>query len=176
MPAGCDSTRTKLRSISPAPTSNSAASATSVPIRANRTQRFTDTGERPPSRNLSPGSSPATCHAGMTPARIAVATHTPAVKSNTGKSSRARSVPTARNSGGVSVTSNCTAHHATTNPTRPPRKARTRLSVNVCRSSRARAAPTAARIAISRRRPAPRANSRFATFVQAINSRKTPPT
>ncbi len=45
-------------------------------------------------------------------------------------------------------------------------------SVKSCRAIRARLAPSAARSAISRRRAAPRASCRFATFAQARSSRK----
>ncbi len=46
------------------------------------------------------------------------------------------------------------------------------LSVSSCRTSRARLAPTARRMAISRLRTVPRANSRLAMFTHAINSTK----
>ena len=48
---------------------------------------------------------------------------------------------------------------------------RTRLSVSSCRTTRNPLAPSAARTAISRWRPSARASSRFATLAQAISSR-----
>ena len=44
-------------------------------------------------------------------------------------------------------------------------------SVNTCRNTRSRPAPSATRIAISRWREAPRASNSPATFVQAISRR-----
>ena len=44
------------------------------------------------------------------------------------------------------------------------------LSVSICRTSRSRSAPMAARSASSRRRPVPRASRRFATFAHATSS------
>ncbi len=51
------------------------------------------------------------------------------------------------------------------------RSASTRLSVSVCRISRPRPAPIAARTASSRRLAAARASKRFATFAQTSRSR-----
>ena len=53
-------------------------------------------------------------------------------------------------------------------PAAAPAPASTRLSVNNCRTSRARDAPTAARMLISSERPAPRASIRLATFAHAM--------
>ena len=56
----------------------------------------------------------------------------------------------------------------------PPIMESSTLSVRSCRTMRPRAAPMAARIAISRERPIARANSRLATLAQAIS--RTQPT
>ena len=62
-------------------------------------------------------------------------------------------------------------------PNRPPSSDSTRLSVISWRAMRPRAAPIAARIAISRWRTVARTSSRLATFAHAINSTKlTAPT
>jgi len=55
-------------------------------------------------------------------------------------------------------------------PSVPPSIAITRLSVNSCRTSLARAAPRAERTASSRPRSQPRDRKRLATFAHAINS------
>ena len=62
------------------------------------------------------------------------------------------------------------AHHAMSTPSPPPAAASTTPSLNSWRTSRARLAPTEARIANSRRRAVARASSRFATFAHAIRS------
>ena len=61
-------------------------------------------------------------------------------------------------------------HRATASPRSAPSVDSSKLSVSSCRMTRPRAAPSATRIAISRRRTAARASSRFATFAQAISS------
>ena len=55
-------------------------------------------------------------------------------------------------------------------PARRPAPASSRLSVSICRDSRHRLAPMAARTASSRCRPMARASSRFATFTQATSN------
>ena len=57
---------------------------------------------------------------------------------------------------------------AKSTPRTPPRDASTTLSVSNCRTTRSRLAPTLSRNAISRRRAAARASSRFAIFAHAI--------
>ena len=61
-------------------------------------------------------------------------------------------------------------HTETSNPSRPPASAITRLSIRSWRSRERRAAPKAKRMAISRRREAARAIKRLATLAQAISS------
>ena len=62
------------------------------------------------------------------------------------------------------------AHRANTTPHNVPATARTRASVNSCRSSLARDAPSARRTANSRCRRAPRASKRWPTFTHTIIS------
>ena len=57
-------------------------------------------------------------------------------------------------------------------PSAAPAKESSTLSVSSCRTMRPRLAPIAARMAISRRRPMARANSRLATLAQAISRTK----
>src|SRR5262249_46464858 len=59
---------------------------------------------------------------------------------------------------------------ASPNPKTPPTKASNRLSINNWRTMRPEPAPSALRIAISRARALPRANSKLETLAQAINS------
>ena len=54
--------------------------------------------------------------------------------------------------------------------THPPRNATSVLSISICRISRPRPAPSATRMAISRRRAVACANRRLAAFAQAISS------
>ena len=61
--------------------------------------------------------------------------------------------------------------------TAPPASESTRFSVSHCATRRPRPAPSARRIAVSRRRDVARASSRFDTFAHAISStRPTAPT
>src|SRR5205823_5037667 len=60
-------------------------------------------------------------------------------------------------------------HHARRRPVHAPRNARTRPSVNNCVTMRRRLAPSAVRIAISRRRWFARASNKFATLAQAMS-------
>ena len=73
---------------------------------------------------------------------------------------------------GPRFTSARTPHQASSSPNAPPRAASVTLSVSIWRISRARVAPTAARMAISRSRTVARASSRLATFTHAISSTK----
>ncbi len=59
---------------------------------------------------------------------------------------------------------------ARTVPSAPPRRARSRLSVSSCRTSRERPAPSASRTPISRRRAAPRPSKSPAIFAQPTSS------
>ena len=61
-------------------------------------------------------------------------------------------------------------HAASSRPSAPPAAARTSASISSCWKTRPRPAPSAARIAISLRRPSARVNSRLPTLAQAISS------
>ena len=63
---------------------------------------------------------------------------------------------------------------ARSRPNPPPIRARSMLSASIWNVSRPRLAPSAARTAISLRRPAARASSKFARFAQVI--KRTKPT
>ena len=92
----------------------------------------------------------------------------PSAKTNTGPATLM--APTRGRPGGLSATSARTPNSATTIPRAPPSAASSKLSVSSCRIIRVRPAPSAARIANSPRRCAPRASSRFVTFTHAIRS------
>ena len=78
--------------------------------------------------------------------------------------------------GPVSATTASIATRPMMNPTAPPDTASRTLSVMSCCTIRRRVAPSAARIAISGLRAAPRASSRLARFAHAISStRQTAP-
>ena len=68
-PAGTSSTDWKLRSVRPAATSSSEASAISETTSATRSARRTPPGERPPSFSDADTSWLARCHAGRKPNR-----------------------------------------------------------------------------------------------------------
>ena len=78
--------------------------------------------------------------------------------------------PTSRTTGSAPLTTGRQTW-ASNNPARPPAAANRALSASQCRTSRARVAPSAARTAISRSRPAARASSSPATLAQASKSR-----
>jgi hypothetical protein len=68
------------------------------------------------------------------------------------------------------INSNCPPHQAINTLAVPPMSASSRLSERSWRINLSRSAPSAARTAISRCRPAARANNRFAMFAHAIRS------
>ena len=70
---------------------------------------------------------------------------------------------------GASSRRPCTAQYASATPAAPPIRDSDTLSTSSCRTSRRRAAPSAARMAISRRRDALFASSRLATFAHAMS-------
>ena len=71
---------------------------------------------------------------------------------------------------GTSVLNNLTPAAATNSPPTPPRQASVKLSVNNCRISRIRPAPSAARTASSCCLRSVRARVRFATLAQTISN------
>ncbi len=112
--------------------------------------------------------------AGATPKKNAVRSVAPVVKSSTDESMW---TPSARGRRASSPEgSSWTPHMATSMPRSPPHDASTRLSTANCRARRARPAPSATRIDISRCRTVVRASMRFATLAHAISrSRPTAP-
>ena len=64
----------------------------------------------------------------------------------------------------------CSVSDPNSKPTRQPTKPRTTFSVRICRVRRPGPAPIADRTAISRPRPAARANCRWATLTHAMSS------
>jgi hypothetical protein len=112
-------------------------------------------------------------HAGTIPARSAA----PAVASTTKSSTVPSRRMSIQNGGSVSaiarlksVTPSC----AMASPAAPPTAASVNTSTSICLITRARPAPSAPRIAISRVRSAARASVRLATLAHAM--RRTPET
>ena len=75
-------------------------------------------------------------------------------------------------SDGARVSNKSVPHFASNNPTAPPARDNSMLSVSSWRMMRQRPAPSAVRVAISLCLPAARASNRFATLAQAINRTK----
>ena len=138
MPAGCDSTVWKLRSVRPAPTSSSDVNATSATIRPNRSVRFRLTGLRPPSLSGSAGSSRTRCHAGSAPASRPVITQAPSVNSED-RQAEDHALIRPRDRRQLRREHAARDHTASSNPATPPASAITAHSTSTCRISRARA-------------------------------------
>ncbi len=160
----------RLRPSRPAPITSATASAISVTTKALRAQPpLTPRAEPlPPCRRPSARSTRDTCHAGASPkitlaSSEAASANASADRSTVTSSSRGRSA-------GASASSAVTPHRAIRMPPAPASSASTMLSVSICRTSRIRPAPTAARTTSSRPRADARASSRFATFAHAINN------
>ena len=115
------------------------------------------------------GATRAARHAGASPNASPVNTAIATLNHSTVASSR-RSRKIGRPAGDRYVTSSLSPHRAITSPRAAPNVDSNKLSVTSCRITRPRAAPSATRIAISRRRTAARASNKFATFAQAIKS------
>ena len=114
------------------------------------------------------------CKAGMRPNRMLVTSVTPAVNAST-RQSTVTSAPSLPTRGRSAVFTRSNARMPITpsaDPSNAPQIASKTLSVSICRISRRGSRRSAARIAISRRRPMARASSRFATFAQAISRTK----
>ncbi len=86
------------------------------------------------------------------------------------RKSRLTSCCRGRLPGGRSANNQPIPQTASTKPTSAPENASSTLSVNSCRTTRARPAPSALRTAISRSRPDARASSVLATFAHAMSS------
>ncbi len=112
------------------------------------------------------------CSAGMRPKMTPVTSEISSVKPRT-RQSRPTSAPSSPTRGRPAVLIDSSARMPTqpsSSPRTPPVSASSTLSVSSWRMIRPREPPTAARIAISRRRPVARASRRFATFAHAMRS------
>ena len=98
-----------------------------------------------------------------------VTTATSSVKTRTRQSGLTAS-PMSIGSGGRTRETSADKPTASGSASAPPTSASSKLSVSSCRMRRVRAAPSAARRAISRCRPAARASIRFARLAQATTS------
>ena len=79
-----------------------------------------------------------------------------------------------RENSNAAATTRSRLHRATSSPAAPAARQRSTPSQSQSRNSRVRLMPRASRTAISRRRSAARASSRFATFAQASASTSAP--
>ncbi len=149
-PGGRAFMRQKLFNIRPAPVRSTIARASSAATRSPRIRSRLTTGPNP---NRMPAASET--------ARVKLKTEASMVASpNRGAACGAIRIITA------------IAHLARSRPAAPPKSASTTLSVRSCRSIRRRPAPSATRIAISRRLVDARASSRLAMLAQAISNTK----
>ena len=133
-----------------------------------RFRRAPSAEARPPSFSDSVNSVLDECRAGTKPNVTPVKIETTRVNVRTRQSS-----PTCSARGMFcfpSATNRSDHHTARNNPSNPPVNESTTLSVNNCRTTRMRLAPSAARMAISLCRDIARASSRLATFAHAIKS------
>ena len=107
------------------------------------------------------------CMAGASPTSRPLPNAMSAVNVSTVRSMRAssmRACSAGKNDGSASA-----VQRANSNPSPPPAMPRSRLSVNICRMSRRRVAPSASRTATSRRRAVARERSSPATLAHAIS-------
>ena len=113
------------------------------------------------------------CTAGTTPETSATITVTRVPNSSEVRSKPSRSQPAIWRavSAGIPDASSTNPIFASANPTSMPSVAISAVSVSSCRTTRVGFAPSAVRNVISRLRESPRASSKFATFVHAINRR-----
>ncbi len=169
-PGWTDCKRTKLLINSPAPTSSTSASPTSTTTSAPRTRpaRPTPTSPRLDSFSDSLRFSRDVSTAGTAPNASPVRSEAPSV--NRSAAGFTPACPAASRFCGPSATSASTPQCASSSPVAPPAAASSRLSVSSWRMSRRRPAPSAARSAISLRRPAARVIWRFATLTHAMRS------
>ena len=170
-----------MRMSSADPMRSTSASATSTITRIDRTLFcLNPLPERPLlSFSVVVRSAFELCSAGINPKMMPVMSDNPRVKVTT-RQSIPTSAPSSPTRGRPAVLTDNSARipsHPNSRPNRPPAIESRMLSVSSCRMIRPREPPTAARMAISRRRPVARARRRFATFAQAISStRLTAPT
>ena len=121
----------------------------------------------PPCFNASDRSSREACRAGTSPKSSVDNSESPSANRRTVVSIRTSSMR--GRLAGDNATSPCTSMDASRRPASPATPARTQLSVSSCRTTRPRPAPSAARSAISRVRPAARASRRFAMLAQPMS-------
>ena len=170
-PGSTFSRRTRLLPSSPAPSASTKASASSATTsRSRKLRRARPLVVFPRSFKASFGSAPDMRSAGINPNRMPVSRLAASVNQNTVASMRIsfrRGI-----SAGASAASWIVAQRPSNPPAIPPAAANSMLSASNCRTRRPRAAPSAARNAISLVRPAARASIRFATFTHAMSSTK----
>ena len=164
---------TKLRSSSPAPVRRTRASAICTTA-SPACPRFVRRRPRPPPAPPCPAlrvraaSTRDQARAGAAPNSRPAATDRPAANASTTPSRATSARPgTFR---GTRDGAARTIPAATATPAAPPAAPRSTLSVSSCRATRPRPAPSAPRMASSRRRAMPRARSRPVTLAQAISS------
>ena len=136
-----------------APTSSISESATSPTTSTPRSTRWRSPPAVPRPASLSGvrTSPPARCSAGASPNSSAAPTDTASENSSTGVFN-AICASSGMVLGGTIAMMPRSPATASTTPTAPPQPASTMLSASNCRTSRERCAPSAPRIAISRRR------------------------
>ena len=125
----------------------------------------------PPCFNAPDRSSREPCRAGTSPKSTVDTSESPSANRRTVVSIRTSSMR--GRLAGDNATSACTSVDASRRPASPATPASTQLSVNSCRTTRPRPAPSAARSAISRVLPAARASRRFAILAHPM-SQTTP--
>ena len=162
----------RLWIITPAPINNTSDSATSHTISKRRVPTPIALLLRPPSLSASLRSDRPARTAGSVPASMPVSIDTPTANSSTRPSIEISSALGTWLAS--SVEADVSVPYASRSPSAPPAPASSKASVNSCRNTRPRPAPSAERIAISLRRLRARVNSRLPTLAQAM--RRTNPT
>ena len=168
-PISTSSTRIRLRTSRPAPTTRTQAKATSATTSALRTHARCRPSVEPRAASLSAlvSAVPRSWSAGASPNTIPVAIAIARVKVNA-----VRSVCTSCSSGMLTASSRASARvpaTANTSPRSAPLHDSTMPSVSSCASRRRRPAPRAVRIATSFCRVAVRARSRLERLAQTIS-------
>ena len=167
IPVGSARRRPTVRIISPEPMASISASATSATTSADRKEpRAIEAGD--PFLSASTRLGALACRAGKSPAATPEASESPSAKRSTGRWRRTSSSLGMLE--GASATSASTPQAASSVPSAPPTSESSAASVRSWRTIWARELPSAARMAISRCRPAARASSMLATLAQAMSS------
>ena len=160
--------RARLRSVRPAPTKSTTASASSSTTKTACVRCRAPLEPRPPSFKVLFWSGDAVFRAGARPKSTPATMETASVKSRTRESTRTSFA--LGSACGRAPNHACVPHHEKNAPKAPPATDSSRLSVSNCRMTRRCVAPRTERIANSLARPIARASSRLATFAQAISS------